>query len=83
MAVLVVPIAFTANVMRVITLVMVTLVWGDAAGQGFAHDLAGMSLFLAALLLLLVADTLVGLAAVAWRRWATPTARRMGAVKVS
>jgi hypothetical protein len=45
--------------------------------------MAGMSLFLAALLLLLVADTLVGLAAVAWRRWATPTARRMGAVKVS
>ncbi len=83
MAVLVVPIAFTANVMRVITLVMVTLVWGDAAGQGFAHDLAGMSLFLAALLLLLVADTLVGLAAAAWGRWATPMARRMGAVKVS
>ena len=83
MATLVVPIAFTANVLRVITLVMVTLVWGDAAGQGYAHGLAGMSLFLAALLLLLAADALVGLAAAAWRRWAWPQAGRVGTMRAS
>jgi exosortase B len=83
MAVLVVPIAFTANVLRVITLVMVTLVWGDAAGQGYAHGLAGMSLFLAALLLLLAADTLVGMAAALWRRWVLPGGVGMARVRAS
>ncbi len=67
MAVMVVPIAFAANVLRVITLVMVTLWWGDAAGQGFAHDLAGLTLFVAALLLLVAMDSLLGVAILAWR----------------
>jgi exosortase B len=67
MAVMVVPIAFAANVLRVITLVMVTLWWGDAAGQGFAHDLAGLTLFVAALLLLVAMDSLLGVALIAWR----------------
>ena len=83
MAVLVVPIAFTANVLRVITLVMVTLVWGDAAGQGYAHGLAGMSLFLAALLLLLAADTLVGLAVAGWHRWVLPRGHRVEPMQAS
>ena len=83
MAVLVVPIAFVANVLRVITLVMVTLWWGDAAGQGFAHDLAGMTLFLAALILLVAADTVVGLLAVAGRRWRRALGPRLGWAQAS
>lgn len=67
MAVMVVPIAFAANVLRVITLVMVTLSWGDAAGQGFAHDLAGLTLFVAALLLLVAMDSLLGVGLITWR----------------
>lgn len=67
MAVLVVPIAFAANVLRVITLVMVTLWWGDAAGQGFAHDLAGLTLFVVALVLLVAMDSVLGAGLVAWR----------------
>lgn len=69
MAVLVVPIAFIANVLRVITLVMVTLWWGDAAGQGFAHNLAGMTLFIGALLMLVSVDAALGVGLAAARRW--------------
>jgi len=50
------PIAFVANVIRVMTLVLITYYFGDEAGQGFAHMAAGMLLFMAALLLLLAFD---------------------------
>lgn len=80
MAVLVVPISFMANVLRVMTLVMVTLTWGDAAGQGFAHDFAGITLFMAALALLILVDTGVELLSAAGQRWA-PAAQRSRAVK--
>jgi exosortase B len=69
MAILVVPISFAANVLRVMTLVMVTLYWGDAAGQGFAHDFAGITLFTAALLLLIACDAVLGLVNAGVRRW--------------
>jgi exosortase B len=46
------PIAFVANVLRVILLILVTFHFGDAAGQGFVHDAAGIVLFVAAILLL-------------------------------
>jgi exosortase B len=49
---LLLPIAFAANVLRVIVLILVTFHFGDAAGQGFVHDAAGVVLFLAAILLL-------------------------------
>lgn len=62
LALLVVPIAFGANVLRVITLVLVTLHFGDAAGQGYAHDFAGFTLFGAALMLMLATDGVIGLA---------------------
>ncbi len=52
----VLPIAFAANVIRVITLVLITYYFGDEAGQGFAHSAAGMLLFVAALLLLIAFD---------------------------
>jgi len=55
------PIAFIANVIRVMTLVLITYHFGDAAGQGFAHMTAGMLLFVVALLLLLSFDSLLRL----------------------
>jgi len=45
LAVLIVPISFTANVIRVIVLTLVTYHFGDEAGQGFLHGFAGMVLF--------------------------------------
>ena len=52
------PIAFFANVVRVIILVLVTYHFGDEAGQGFLHKFAGIILFAAALLMLFGLDGL-------------------------
>lgn len=60
LAVLIVPISFSANVVRVIILVLVTYYFGDAAGQGFAHGFAGMVLFGAGLGLMLLVDGMLG-----------------------
>ena len=70
LALLVVPIAFCANVIRVVTLSLVTYHFGDAAGQGFLHGFAGMVLFMVALMLTLALDSLYGFA-LRWRerRW--------------
>ena len=59
LALLIVPISFTANVIRVMTLSLITYHFGDAAGQGFLHGFAGMVLFLSALLLIIGFDTLL------------------------
>ena len=50
------PIAFVANIIRVITLVLVTYYLGDEAGQGFLHGAAGMVLLLVALAFFFVLD---------------------------
>jgi exosortase B len=55
------PIAFVANIVRVITLVLVTFYLGDEAGQGFLHGAAGMLLMLVALMLFFVLDKLLDL----------------------
>lgn len=60
LSILVIPIAFCANVVRVIILVLVTYHFGDAAGQGFVHGFAGMVLFLVGLALVLFTDYLLG-----------------------
>lgn len=57
LALLIVPISFTANVIRVMTLTLITYHFGDEAGQGFLHGFAGMVLFLSALLLIIGFDT--------------------------
>ena len=57
LAILIVPISFAANVIRVIALTLITYHFGDDAGQGFLHGFAGMVLFLAALSLIIAADT--------------------------
>ena len=61
LAVLLVPTAFAANIVRVMILVLVTYHFGDEAGQGFVHGFAGMVLFMVALALMLVLDKLLGL----------------------
>ena len=50
------PIAFCANIVRVIILVLVTYHFGDAAGQGFVHGFSGMALFVIALIVMLLLD---------------------------
>jgi len=55
------PIAFAANIVRTIVLVLVTYHLGDEAGQGFLHGTAGMVLFVAALGLLFALDAVLGL----------------------
>lgn len=57
--ILIIPISFTANVIRVIALALITYYWGVAAGQGFMHGFAGMVLFLAGLLLMLATDSML------------------------
>ncbi|TFW21169.1 exosortase B [Massilia arenosa] len=57
LALAIVPISFTANVIRVIVLTLVTYYLGDAAGQGFLHGFAGMVLFVTALVLILSMDS--------------------------
>lgn len=51
LAIMIVPISFISNVTRVIILVLITFYLGDEAGQGFAHEFAGLVLFLVALVL--------------------------------
>ena len=57
------PIAFVANVIRVIILVLVTYHFGDEAGQGFLHGAAGMVLMLVALVIIMAFDALLAFAA--------------------
>ena len=53
------PIAFAANVVRVMVLVLITFYFGDEAGQGFLHGAAGMVLLLVALMILFALDALL------------------------
>jgi exosortase B len=66
LAIMIVPISFCANVIRVVVLTLVTYYLGDEAGQGFLHGFAGMVLFMSALLLIIATDSLL--------RWRGPTA---------
>lgn len=61
LAILIVPISFAANVIRVIVLTLVTYHLGDEAGQGFLHGFAGMVLFISALMLIIAADSMLRL----------------------
>lgn len=66
---LAIPIAIAANVVRVITLVIVTYHLGDEAGQGFIHSFAGLFLFAVALSMLMALDGVL-----------MPVARRLGLI---
>jgi exosortase B len=58
LAILIIPISFVANVIRVTLLVLITYYFGDEVGQGFLHGFAGMVLFLSALILIIGFDSL-------------------------
>lgn len=59
LALLIVPISFTANVTRVIALTLITYYFGDEVGQGFVHGFAGMFLFIIALLFIMGVDSVL------------------------
>lgn len=59
LAILIIPISFAANIVRVMILVLVTYHFGDEAGQGFIHGFAGMVLFIVGLILMLSTDSLL------------------------
>ncbi len=56
----IIPIAFTANVIRVMVLILITYHMGDEAGQGFLHGFAGIMLFVIGLLFLFLLDWVLG-----------------------
>ena len=62
LAVLIIPISFAANIVRVMILVLVTYHLGDAAGRGFIHGFAGMVLFMTGLLLMVGTDRVLRVA---------------------
>lgn len=73
LAFMAVPVAFAANVLRVMVLVLITYHWGDAVGQGFLHSFAGVVLFAFALVLMALVDLVLG------RLWPdAPTAASRG-----
>lgn len=67
LAVLIIPISFTANVIRVISLTLITYYLGDEVGQGFLHGFAGMLLFIVALMIIMSVDSLIQLLVKKWR----------------
>jgi exosortase B len=60
LAVLAVPVAFVANVIRVMVLCLATYHFGDAVGRGLAHGFTGLGLFVVALLLMMAVDRALG-----------------------
>ncbi len=61
LVILIIPISFAANVIRVSAITLITYYLGDAAGQSFLHVLAGIVLFLSALVLIMGMDKLLRL----------------------
>ncbi len=57
LALLIVPISFMANVIRVMVLALITYHFGDEAGQGFLHGFAGLVLFMTALVFIIATDS--------------------------
>lgn len=59
LAILIVPISYCSNVIRIMILALLTYHMGDEVGQGFMHEFSGMALFLTALMLIVVVDGLL------------------------
>jgi exosortase len=53
---LIIPVAIVANVLRIVTLILLTYFFGDAVGQGFLHVTAGLFLFALSLILMFAID---------------------------
>ena len=56
LALLIVPISFLANMLRVLFLALLTYHFGDEVGQGYLHGFAGIVLFVIALVLTISID---------------------------
>lgn len=56
---MIIPIAVVANLIRVMALILITYYFGDEAGQGFVHSLAGILLFACSLTLIYMLDNLL------------------------
>ncbi|MDX1915344.1 MAG: exosortase B [Methylophilus sp.] len=59
LAILIIPISFTSNVIRVVALTLITYYFGDEVGQGFVHGFAGMFLFVIALMFIMSVDSFI------------------------
>lgn len=59
LAIMILPISFISNTIRVIVLVLVTYHLGDEIGQGFVHSMAGLVLFSVAMVLIYALDRLL------------------------
>lgn len=55
----IIPVAVIANILRVVTLVLLTYYQGDAVAQGFLHATAGIALFAVALFFIFALDMLL------------------------
>ncbi len=75
-----VPLSLLANGIRVVLLLLLTYHWGDAVGQAFWHDLAGLLLYASAFGWLLWLDGLLsrGMRPAAGGQAADPPPRRQG-----
>jgi len=60
LAILIIPMSFCANVIRVMSLSLITYHFGDEVGRGVVHGAAGMLLFIVALLLMFAIDAALG-----------------------
>lgn len=72
LAMFIVPVAMAANLVRVLMLILLTYHSGEAAAQGFLHNFAGFTMFVAALLILFGIDAAIG-----------PITRRLGRTATS
>jgi len=64
----IIPITILANFVRVLTLVLIAYYGGPDMLEGVVHDLTGISLFVAALVLLFLLDAFLGLCGLLLRR---------------
>lgn len=58
LAISILPISIIANLVRVLALLLITYHLGEAAGQGFFHELAGLTMFATALICIFGLDWL-------------------------
>ena len=56
-SVFILPIAIFSNFVRVLILILVTYHFGDAAGQGFLHDFAGLTVFAVSIMTIFAIDS--------------------------
>ncbi len=60
LALFIVPVAMAANIVRVLILILLTYHYGEATAQGFMHNFAGFTMFVAALMILFAVDVAMG-----------------------